>query len=217
MLHLRIFVILPLLLAIPLPICHHDVFIHPAAYLLPKTKMMGCGLPLSRLYLLSQFNAVLAIDTSEGYGPFYAQTKNAVTISVCQPPDNGILTNIWRDDISVIKPTPWDVKTCNHAEINLYARLVSQDSFQPAFIRPLHLPGRCAFQVEFTPTVSGQYHLDVVNTWLAASTNPNPLSADAKPGYRWIGLVLHLYKDSFTKTETLILVYIRCMSNVLLV
>lgn len=184
MLLLLTLIMLPLLLATPLPFCQHDAFMDPAAYLLPKVKMMGCGLPLSRLYLLSQFNAALTIDTSR-FGPFYAQTKNTLTISVCQPSRN-TLKNIWLDDISVVKSTPWNVETCNQAEINLYARIRSEASFESALIRTLNLPSRCAFSVEFTPSFPGNYHLEVVNTWLAASTDPNPLSADPKPG-RWTG------------------------------
>jgi hypothetical protein len=183
---LRIFFIFPLFLATPLPICRRDVFDDPSSYLLPESNLLRCGLPISRPYLLSQFNAALTIDSPQTNGPFYAQTKNSLTISICQPP--AMLTNNWwRDDKSVIKPTPWDVETCNQAEINLYARLVSKDSFQPAFIRSLNLPDRCAFSVEFTPTIAGKYSLDVVNTWLAASTDPNPLSAGAKRGRHWTG------------------------------
>lgn len=182
----RTLFILPLLLATPLPLCHRDAFMDPAAYILPKNKIMGCGLPLSRLYLLSQFNAVLTIDTSR-LDTFYAQTKNKVVVSICQPPDT--LKNVWRDDISVLKPSPWNVETCNQAEINLHSRLISDKSFETTLIRNLNLPDRCAFSVEFTPSVPGNYYLEVVNTWLAASTDPNPLSANPKAG-RWTGTAL---------------------------
>ena len=185
---LRIVVMLPLLLATPLPFCPHETVADPASYLLTKVKMLGCGLPLSRIYLLSQFSAVLTIDTSARLGPFYAQTKNMLTITVCQArPD--MLVNMWYDDISVLKRTPWNVEACNQAEINLHGRLVSDTGFEPAFIRNLNLPDRCAFSLEFTPSVSGKYQLEVVNTWLAASTDPNPLSADPKPG-RWKGKLI---------------------------
>jgi hypothetical protein len=44
--------------------------------------------------------------------------------------------------------------------------------------------------VEFTPYYSGDYKLEVVNTWLAASTDPNPESAHPEYGHRWIGIVI---------------------------
>lgn len=178
---------LALILSTPLPICRPDAFTDIPAYFLPKSKMMGCGLPLSRQYLFSQFNAALVIETAQANKPLYnAKTLNSVVLSVCQPAHTHL--NLWKDKISVIRPTPWDVQACNRAEINLHARLVSLESFQPAFIRPLKLVDRCAFSIEFTPTVPGKYHLEVVNTWLAASTDPNPLSSHTKLGHFWTGV-----------------------------
>lgn len=172
-------------LATPLPLCSTDVFSDMSSFLLPKKKMIGCGLPLSRLYLLSKFNAVLTIDTPTHQDKLFAQTMNTLTISICRPPDT--LKNVWYDDISITMPTPWDLEACQKAEINLYARLVTPESFQPAFISPLMLPDRCAFKVEFNPYTPGEYRLEIVNSWIGASTDPNPASAGHTFEHRWTG------------------------------
>ena len=182
-LELVILVFVPLLLATPLPLCPDDVF--SESYLLPKKQLLACGLPLSRSYLLSRFNAAVIINTSVEFGTFFSKRNNKLTISVCRPPTS--LRNVWLDDISVAKRTPWDVETCKEAELNLYTRLISHDSIEPAFIRPLDTPDRCDFLVEFIPKSPGVYSIEVINNWLGASTDPNPISADIKQGYRWTG------------------------------
>jgi hypothetical protein len=186
---ITISLLLPIIPATPLPICDPDSIDSSANYLLPKDQLLSCGLPLSRSYLLSQFNAILTVDKIPKETKFHAQSTSSITVSVCRPPES-FKELFWHDDVSVISPTPWDIETCKRAELNIYTRLVSEKSFQSAYVRPLNLPDRCGFRVEFTPYYSGDYKLEVVNTWLAASTDPNPESAHPEYGHRWIGIVI---------------------------
>ena len=143
----------------PLPTCQMGSIPNPLNYLLPKALMLECGLPSSRLYLLSKFNAILTID-QDNLSPINAQSKTTILVNVCQPPPT--LTNLWFDDISIRDITPWNIETCNQAELNLYARLVTKNRFQAASIRSLHLADRCAFAIDFTAIAPGIfYHINM--------------------------------------------------------
>mmetsp|Transcript_16446 Transcript_16446/g.27490 ORF Transcript_16446/g.27490 Transcript_16446/m.27490 type:complete len:126 (-) Transcript_16446:132-509(-) len=97
-----------------LPSCVENI---PASFLLSRNGSKECGLPLSRSYIYSQYSSILSVEKLPS--PHTSRRGGDVYISACSAGQR-YQEVLWNDDVSVMKPTPWDTESCNSLEVNFW-------------------------------------------------------------------------------------------------
>jgi hypothetical protein len=163
--HVLLFIIIGQVTSKPLPTCKEL----PPNYLPPTQILLGCGLPSSRSYLHSKFNAALVADESKTNQVVELGKEVFVDIEACEISRTDE-SRLWRDNITVLTSTPWTLESCQETEVNFWGRIRSESSLHRVIFRAMHTKTSCKWQAVFTPSVPGDFVLEISNIWIRGST-----------------------------------------------
>jgi hypothetical protein len=144
----------------------------------------SCAQPISRSYLIEQYNIMLVADPIDFVN---VGSHSSVTLRVCQVTSSSDIndksTNSSFQKITATTPcTTYD--HCSGMEINLWSRISSSTHIKAAPILP-SATNKCEWTVDISPDFPGQYTMDIVNVGLRLSTGPvfdNTSSCNTRPG-----------------------------------
>lgn len=179
----------------PLPLCSPDLQLHD--YLLPPAESASCGLPLSRSYLFSKYNAILVAAAVRSNITEGDQVK--VRIVACRPvsPAGADMPfGFWSDTQSVSSSEHWTLATCQATEVNFWGRITSKETFESVKVGRVsssEVDTSCEWEASFSPAYPGLYTLEIANDWLWGSNQASLDECGLQIHSEWVGgTPLHL-------------------------